>query len=393
MTNNDIINTVLTKDKIITPPAKVRSSNLELFRIITMILIVAHHYVVNSGLLSAGGPVYSDPLSWRSLFLLIFGAWGKTGINCFVLITGYFMCRSNISAKKFVKLLGEVMFYRIIIGAIFMISGYIPVNITTLANILIPIRTIESGFTPAFLIFFLCIPFLNILIKGMNEKQHIRLFLVLAFTYIFLGTVPSFSVTMNYVSWFVVLYFIASYIRIYPKRIFSHTKLWGFTALACLVVSATSVVVCAWLCTKIGYIMAYTFVTDSNTFLAVATGFSSFMFFKNLKMKNSKIINTIAASAFGVLLIHANSDAMRQWLWRDLLHNVEMYNSDFLVIHAILSVLGIYFICTLIDYLRIKFVEKPFFKLWDKHWNKISEKYSKAELKICKKLNIKETDE
>lgn len=27
-----------------------RSSNIELFRIITMLIIVAHHYVVNSGL-------------------------------------------------------------------------------------------------------------------------------------------------------------------------------------------------------------------------------------------------------------------------------------------------------------------------------------------------------
>lgn len=30
---------------------KVRNSNLELYRIITMLAIVAHHYVVNSGLM------------------------------------------------------------------------------------------------------------------------------------------------------------------------------------------------------------------------------------------------------------------------------------------------------------------------------------------------------
>lgn len=30
---------------------KVRNSNLELYRIIVMLLIVAHHYVVNSGLI------------------------------------------------------------------------------------------------------------------------------------------------------------------------------------------------------------------------------------------------------------------------------------------------------------------------------------------------------
>ena len=32
---------------------KTRNSNLELFRILTMLSIVVHHYVVNSGLLAA----------------------------------------------------------------------------------------------------------------------------------------------------------------------------------------------------------------------------------------------------------------------------------------------------------------------------------------------------
>jgi len=48
-----------------------RDSNLELFRIITMFLIVAHHYVVNSGLTA---PIYENVVSARSIFLLLFGA-------------------------------------------------------------------------------------------------------------------------------------------------------------------------------------------------------------------------------------------------------------------------------------------------------------------------------
>ena len=66
----------MTASREIKTPVKTRrrDSNIELFRIITMLLIVAHHYVVNSGLTYANGPVWSDPLSWRSLFLLIFGA-------------------------------------------------------------------------------------------------------------------------------------------------------------------------------------------------------------------------------------------------------------------------------------------------------------------------------
>ena len=73
-------------------PKAVRDSNIELYRILMMLLIIAHHYVVNSGLDTKGGPIYADPLSAPSLFLLLFGAWGKMGLNCFVLVTGYYMC-------------------------------------------------------------------------------------------------------------------------------------------------------------------------------------------------------------------------------------------------------------------------------------------------------------
>ncbi len=37
------------------PITKQRDSNLELYRIIVMLLIVAHHYVVNSGLITQVG--------------------------------------------------------------------------------------------------------------------------------------------------------------------------------------------------------------------------------------------------------------------------------------------------------------------------------------------------
>ena len=80
---------------------KERNSNLELYRIIVMLLIVAHHYVVNSGLMSV---MKEEPLHIQSIFLYLFGMWGKTGINCFVMITGYFMCKSHISLRKFMKL-------------------------------------------------------------------------------------------------------------------------------------------------------------------------------------------------------------------------------------------------------------------------------------------------
>ena len=51
-----------------------RDSGIELFRIISMIIIVAHHYVVNSGLIDLISARTSS--SAQDVFLLIFG-WGK----------------------------------------------------------------------------------------------------------------------------------------------------------------------------------------------------------------------------------------------------------------------------------------------------------------------------
>lgn len=43
--------------------AKHRNSNLELYRIICMLMIVAHHLVVNSGLTFGDGPLVNDNTS------------------------------------------------------------------------------------------------------------------------------------------------------------------------------------------------------------------------------------------------------------------------------------------------------------------------------------------
>ena len=106
------------------------------------------------------------------------------------------------------------------------------------------------------------------------------------------------------------------------------------------------------------------------------------LFFKNIKIQYNKIINLFAGSTFGVLLIHAAGDNMRQWLWKDVLNNVGMFDSKYMPLHAIGSVIGIFVVCAILDMLRIKFIETPFFCLWDKHYGKIKNKFLKFESKI-----------
>lgn len=335
---------------------KERSSNLELYRIIVMLLIVAHHYVVNSGLLTV---MADNPVSSNSLFYYIFGAWGKTGINCFVLITGYFMCNAKISIRKFLKLFLWVLLYNIIISSIFLFSGYCSEDqaLSVFVN-MFPMRSIMTDFSSCFLLFYLCIPFINVLIRNINKKQHFALMVLLVFLYT-LHQIPGLGVSYNYVSWFFVLYIIASYLKLYPTRFDSKTSVWCYLTVLSLSLSALSIFCLLWLDTHGISFGPYIFVSDSNTLLALTNGVTSFMLFKNLKIKNSIVINTIAASSFGVLLIHANSNTMRQWLWKDVCDCVGHYDSSFYWLYAIGCVIVIYTVCTIIDFIRIKTIETP----------------------------------
>ena len=114
-------------------------------------------------------------------------------------------------------------------------------------------------------------------------------------------------------------------------------------------------------------IFRYYFVVDSNKVLALLVALCLFLWFKNMDMKYSKIINSFGAGTFGVLLIHANSNAMRQWLWKDFVDVIGHYALPFgqLVLFSIGVVLAVFIVCNLIDQLRIATLEKWFFNWYD----------------------------
>lgn len=55
-----------------------RNSNIELYRIILMLIIIAHHYVVNSGIMDS--ITKQNALNYKSVFSCIFG-WGGEDSN------------------------------------------------------------------------------------------------------------------------------------------------------------------------------------------------------------------------------------------------------------------------------------------------------------------------
>lgn len=346
---------------------KTRDSNLELYRIICMLMIVAHHYVVNSGLASEGGPLLTDYSSSKSIFLTLFGAWGKTGINCFLMITGYFMCTSQITLRKFLKLLGQIYLYRWLIFIIFFIAGYETFSLTRLVKLVMPFWGFSNNFVFCFIGFWLTIPFLNVLVQNLTKRQHELLLLLLLGMFTIFGSIPTFIVTFNYVIWFGIIYLIASYIRLYPNPLFERKHLWGWLTLLSIVLAIASVLGLRFMFAERAG-MGYFLVTDCNKFFAVVIAVCSFLWFKNMNIKYSRVINAFGAGTFGVLLIHANSNAMLRWLWRDTIDVIGHYSLSLgnLILYSIGVVLSIFIVCNLIDQLRIVTLEKWFFRWYDR---------------------------
>lgn len=347
-----------------------------------MLLIVAHHYVVNSGLTAPDGPVATNPEAPNSIYLLLFGAWGKTGINCFIMITGYFMCTSRITVRKFLKLILQVYLYRIIFFAVFLGMGYEMLSLRRLFKLALPLGSLGQDFVGCFLVFYLTIPFWNILIRNMSRREHLLLLALLLSCYTLLGSFPVFSTTFNYVTWFGIIYLTASYIRLYPVRIFEWRSLWGWLTAANIMLATGSILAINHVRSSQGSVeLAYFFVSDSNKIFAVTIAICSFLWFKNMQIKYSRFINAFGAATFGVLLIHANSDAMRAWLWKDFIDCVGHYALPLghLVLYSVSAVVAIFIVCNLIDQVRINTLEKRFFRWYDGRMPKTGERVASCQ--------------
>ena len=172
-----------------------------------------------------------------------------------------------------------------------------------------------------------------------------------------------FVVTNNYVVWFCVIYIIAAYIRIHGFSSNLSCYSWGIITLLMMGIAFLSIILI--LCS--GRSWPYFLVYDCNSVLAVAISVCSFMFFKSLNIKYSKFINVAGATTFGVLLIHDCNWEMRSWLWGDFCNCIGWFHKN-VYLHSIVCVLGVYIVCSIIDYFRLRYLERPLFRLLNKVW-------------------------
>ena len=82
--------------------------------------------------------------------------------------------------------------------------------------------------------------------------------------------------------------------------------------------------------------------------------------------------------------IYRNQFQLCVVVWVDTFHNAEMFFSPWLIFHAFAVVPIVFFSCFVLDQVRIRYIERPFFRWWDRHearWGKLARKQVDSFLK------------
>lgn len=353
---------------------KTRNSNLEILRIISMIMIIAHHYAVHgfsSDMLSYGANRY---------IVDILSLGGKLGVNIFVLISGYFMVKSIFTIKKLLIVVGQTYFYAL--GILILFTTILtPVTAINKVDIKKSIFSLSYGsywFVTCYVVLMILSPYINILIDNMSKKMHQRLIWVLMFVWVIVPSVFMENLwKFNELGWFVALYIIAAYIRKYIDLTETKYRKNVILALMSSILLVLSVVIMGYVgqVYSIGeFLSKRRWYSGLNSVLVVVLSVELLLVFLRMKKREIRIINIIASAMFGVYLIHDNF-ILRPYIWRYIFKNQEMYGSQYLIVHAICTISIIFVVCTIIDLIRKYTVEKIGIVLYDKYANVILKRW------------------
>lgn len=331
---------------------KKRDANLDLLRIFSMLLIIFLHSIDHSGVLEQ-----AEHSSTAMYFYVRFTyALCQICVNCYVMLSGYYLVNSTFRLQKLVALWMETVFYAFTLKLLFMVTGQEHLSILSLISCFFPILTGRYWFITIYVGLYLVSPFLNKLIHAMSKKEHTVLNICLFVLFSLWSSIHPAIAGMNSgggwgLAWFVVLYLAAAWFRLYYMPKHKPALLFGAFFLIPLLIAAGQLAANAAGIGVLQKIIGNWFRYDSAP--AHLMTMALFAAFLNLKIKNeraSKAICSVAPLTLGVYLIHDHTN-VSPWLWASLNLPLKMDSAYFPLIQ-LGCVLAIFIVCIAVDALR-----------------------------------------
>ena len=281
-------------------------------------------------------------------------------VDCFVLITGYFMSTANAKYRKIGKLWLQVLMYSV---GVYLVLCCIPgsgvtFEVQTLLRQCLPLLTNQYWFMTYYLLLLVVAPMLNRLLKNVDKKEFQKILAALLVTFCFLPSVnifgDSFGTSNGYsLLWFGVLYLIGAYLRRFPLPKFHYDRIYLGTIAILIVLRA----LCAGLQSRweiFGWLgnllLNYNFVLV--LFAAISLFQCALQWQWNPGQRVGAWVSKISGLSLGVYLLHENSQ-FRNVLWGQIVRLERVGDSTFTFVgYGLLAVLGIFAAGILIEWLR-----------------------------------------
>lgn len=323
---------------------KMRDSNMELLRIVAMLLVLIYH----TNFLSFGAPTIAEA---KSLPLTVFArdllnAGSVICVNLFVFISGWYGIKPKI--KRFAEFLFQVAF--IIAVTLLAYSLFTNHHFDRHDFQAIFLMTNEMWFVKAYIVLYLFAPALNAFVEKASHKQ--LLLTIIAF-YVFQTIYGWGFVVVKWINdgyspiCFFGLYLLASYIRKYKNRVTALPAIYDLMIFIGLVIINAAL---AFIIISNGF-KAYMWLNSYASPLVIIETIYLSLFFSKLSFR-SNIINWIASSCFAAYLVHCSRHILGEYC--GIIRTIyDQYPTWGFIIYVLLFVIAVFFGSILLDKVRI----------------------------------------
>ncbi|WP_061960879.1 acyltransferase [Demequina flava] len=322
--------------------ASVRNAKIELLRILAMVGIVAHHYVVHGGVLT------QTESANTAIFLSAFGSLGKWGVDVFVLVGAWFMVQRPARGKALSRIYSEVLPVSWLIAALLAVTGAVALSTADVREALLPVIFSEYWFVTAYVLMVLIAPYLAIVLEALSKQQLARLLIVGLVMWSLLTLVPRVALGLSDFAWFAFLFLLAGYLRLHGLP--GTGRWWGWATLiatGALVLAPAAMAAWSSASGSPGDSARWLKEVASQTSpLTVAAAVAILMWATKSAPWRSRAIVYAASASFGVYLIHDNP-LVRRVLWPDVVDTPSAAGQSWLPLHAIGWTLAVYIACSI----------------------------------------------
>lgn len=341
--------------------ASKRQASFELLRIIAMLMVIALHYIIKG----YGTAAENHTLVGHAVMLI--EAFCIVAVNCYVLISGYFLVESEWKPGRIMSLFVQVLFYSLLVPVAMLSIGMISwknLGLYDWLDFILPIESEHYWFATSYIMMYIFAPVLAAGAKSMDKKTLRRVIVtMLIFFSIGKTVLPIPFVTDRYgydFGWFLCLFLIAAYLRMYPPQwLDSVTNCKRLYICMCLAIFLLS----DFIGTLGDKQEAFDYYSDMpytyNHLLCLIGAVGLFSWFKNIHIREGKaaeIIRRLAPYTFGVYLLHEH--ILIRYEWTKWLRVDKVVGTWLFLPHMLGCILVIFILGILVDYIRLYIFEK-----------------------------------